>query len=211
MSQLDELATFIELEGEDPEVLVSAIGKLSRKFAEPSIFTQIKSLLSLHYVSSHLGAVMSQEWSKAVVSLAREVDAKTGSRFFDLEAIEEAKGQAESSLELELSAFEDDYAEYLFDFLKHRQLRGAPTSGTWTKAATNAMKLWNDGKGLLSLAQHMEDSPLVTQIAEMVESDLAAVEKQLLVLYEVRCLAGTFRQSPWTVSLTLATRSSVSL
>lgn len=186
---MDELATFVELEGENPEVLVSAIGKLSRKFAEPNIFTQIKSLFSLHYVSSHAGAVMSQEWSKAVVSLAREVDAKTGSRFFDLDAIDEAKGQAESSLELELSAFEEEYAEYLFEVLKHRQLRGAPTSSGWARATANAMKLWTDGKGLLSVAEQIEDSPLVVQIVDLVENDLATIEKQLLVLYEVRCLS----------------------
>lgn len=165
---------------------MSAIGKLSRKFAEPSVFTQIKSLFSLHYVSSHVGAVMSQEWSKAVVSLAKEVDAKTGARFFDLDAIDEAKRQAESSLELELSAFEEEYAEYLFEVLKHRQLRGAPTSSGWAKAATNALKLWTDGKGLLSVAQQIEDSPLVAQIVELVETDLATIEKQLLVLHEVR-------------------------
>lgn len=175
----------MELEGDQPEVLVSALTKLSRKFAENEIITQLKTSMSLHYAVQHVEESMGVEFARAIVSMMREIDGKTGTKFFDTEGIELAKRQAESVLELELAALEDIYSEYLIDLLKQRISQHSKHGKQSKPKLDTLLRLLEDNNSVQEMASKIEGSSLAAQLVEFLERDRPWLGQQLLDAYEV--------------------------
>ena len=101
---LEDLVGLLDAEVEDPECVTSVIGKLSKKLHEPSVFSKLKALASVHILiqrteDSARHAIMQ------VIRGLKEVPDRKGSNFFSMELLEQAKHSAANVAELQAADF----------------------------------------------------------------------------------------------------------
>lgn len=179
----------MELEGDNPEALVGGLAKLSRKFAEPNIFSQLKTIASLHYVLRHVGEKMSVEWARAILSMMKEKDEKTNALFFDMDSLANTKSEVESSLELEVTALTELYIEYFMNLLKRKiplTTKQVLDSKAVYSTVKQLMNLLTEGNQVYDMAKKLDNSSLISQLAEFIELDFAWIGQQLAQFYEVK-------------------------
>ncbi len=191
-TQLGELNTFIDLEFDNAEFLISILAKLSRKFAEPNVYTQSKALLALHSLFQRASEEAKISWCEAIKSMREEFDQKLGIYFFSMEVIEAASTSADTVLELQLLAVNRLYSVYVFKAVDlHLALTGSSTSSFQRKELNkviknmvNIIEVVEGGVKLERLLAEV-DTPLTRQILSAVLHDRKWLFQQLKKLYEL--------------------------
>lgn len=122
LSMIDQIVNILSIEYDNPQLVVSILVKLSRKFAEKNVFTQLKSVIVLHTVMQSLVEPEAQTaWSTAIESMCEERDEKMNCNFFALSLIEETGSCANTAMELETTELARQYIPYVFDIIALRQ------------------------------------------------------------------------------------------
>eukprot|EP01040_Poterioochromonas_malhamensis_P006421 gene6421-6917_t len=206
LTQIQDFITFINHEYENPDVLISSLIKLSRKFAESNIFTQLKTCYILHYVMDQIDSKAKLEWSKAIHSMRSELDEKLGRYYFSLENISEAMISATTVMELEAVDFTRSYAQYVFKYIEYQQKRILASSSTKNsnkKVSTTSSSSIADIKSLTAIVELAEknmklletnnklqelnqkvDSEIMEQIFDHLLQNQVQLLQDLIVIYE---------------------------
>jgi hypothetical protein len=156
--------------------------KLSRKFAEPNVFTQIKALFILHRVSTQVEQNAKTEWCNALLSLRKEHDEKLGQNYFAIESVSSSASSLSTVQELKAAEFLRCYSVYLFNFMEYQQKKlmkqTLPSvSDTWSSLS----ELLEGTKKVRSVAP---DISLFRQITELLIKDENDILKDLTAFYE---------------------------
>ncbi len=192
--EIEQITDILNSEYDNPQLLVGLLVKFSRKFAEPNIYTKIKTLLSLHRVMSNSETNAQIALSQAVQSLQKEVDEKVDSNFFAIDSIEQTAEIAENVAEIEAVELTRVYAEYVFTFLS---VKGDKQEGSKRKVVENSpsgaasraerlISLLEDGEAV-EVACRRLTGPLGKQCLDGVKSDRKWAVESLKQLYEVCC------------------------
>lgn len=193
LSKMDELKNILTIEHDNPPLLVSILAKLSRKFSEKSVYTQLKAAIVLHSMMQVLPDAAAQiAWSKAIDSMREEMDGKTGNSFFSLDLIEDAVSYANTAMELETSGLARLYIPYIFDIITLRQPikpinSHAKKSSTGIQRAKKLLTAFTANAEIIQFFQ--EDHPclhnaLPQQCKEQVVVDRDWILQELKKLYE---------------------------
>lgn len=206
LTQIQDFITFINHEYENPDVLISSLIKLSRKFSESNIFTQLKTCYILHYVMDQIDSKAKLEWSKAIHSMRSELDEKLGRYYFSLENISEAMISATTVMELEAVDFTRCYAQYVFKYIEYQQKRILASSSTKNsnkKVSTTSVSSIADIKSLTAIVELAEknmklletnnklqelnqkvDSEIMEQVYDHLLQNQVQLLQDLIVIYE---------------------------
>jgi len=153
LANIDQLLNILTIEYDNPQLIVSILVKLSRKFVEKSVFTQLKAAVILHAVMQSLSQSEAQiAWSKAIESMCQEEDEKYKCNFFALKYIDEVSSYANTAMELETTEFARQYIPYVFELIAARQ----PTKENTTNKKGTIMVV-NKAKKLMQLFQKNQD------------------------------------------------------
>lgn len=107
---------FINLEFEDQALMDNVLVKLSRKFAEPNIYTVIKTLLVVHLIMEKSSQNGRETLGNLFSCLRTEIDDKIGKIYFDVDNIEVVAKQASTVQELQAVEFARIYSSYVFEY-----------------------------------------------------------------------------------------------
>ena len=107
---------FINLEFEDQALMDNVLVKLSRKFAEPNIYTVIKTLLVVHLIMEKSSQNGRETLGNLFSCLRTELDDKIGKVYFDVDNIEVVAKQASTVQELQAVEFARIYSSYVFEY-----------------------------------------------------------------------------------------------
>ncbi len=198
MLEIEQITDILNNEYDNPQLLVGLLVKFSRKFAEPNVYTKIKTLLSLHRIMDNSKTNAQIALSKAVHSLQKEVDEKVDSNFFAIDSIEQTAEIAENVAEIEAVELARVYAAYVFDFLfikgdtaeePKRKMKNVKAVSVATTGAANRaerlMALLEQGE-TVEVACRRLAGPLSKQCLDGIKSDRKWTVESLKQLYEVR-------------------------
>lgn len=192
LNLFEELTNFVDLEYDNPELIVGILVKLSRKFSESNVFTQVKALLTLHLVMQKIEDKSKLAWAKAIHSMRDEVDEKVKMNFFSLEAIEDSSSSTSTVLELQTLEFNRLYANYLFDYLAIRGEKSSSKNAmTPSDKASLILRLVKDGDELEALCNQM-DTALSRQALDALLTDRFWYAKTLIKFYEGNAFDGDY-------------------
>ena len=189
MASLDNIVNFVNLEHDNPQLMVSLLVKFSRKLSEPNVYTKLKALLVLHRLMENVKEKARAGLLLSVQSLQSEMDDKVSTTFFSVDAIEEAASLAASVAEIEAVELARVYGRYVFDYLDAK--------GSKAAAAATAHSIDVDGQAeaLLSLLEQSSEvercckraaTKLNKQVLDSVKDDRAWTVTELSDLYKVR-------------------------
>lgn len=187
LASLDLLVSIVNSEYADPELLVGLLAKLSRKFAEPHVFTQLKALHALLSVAFKAEDKPRLAWSRAICSMQGELDSKVDRPFFSLESLAASKAATAQELAgTELARLFADHAFLALQLLSDRTLSPRLASGTTPLSARtikSLVALHSQGCNVSQLAAQI-DTPLSRQIIELVDMANGWAAQRLLSVYE---------------------------
>lgn len=160
------------------------MAKLSRKYSDLNIFSQIKVALSIHKVILGVEDEKAKKaWAAAFYSLKAEKDEKAGTTFFSLDLLDDAKTFLSSSLEKESWKFAQVYIPYVFENLVyHTNYSSNSILKSKVKTMTpkeRLIKLSNDVKELISITKKF-NTPLINQCIEALKEEKEWIEQELL-------------------------------
>jgi hypothetical protein len=156
--------------------------KLSRKFAEPNVFTQIKALFIVHRVSTEVEQNAKTEWCNALLSLRNEQDEKLGQNYFAIESVSSSGSSLSTVQELKAAAFLRCYSVYLFNFMEYQQKKlMKQTLPSLSDSWSSLSELLEGTKKVRSAAP---DISLFRQITELLIKDENDILKDLTAFYE---------------------------
>jgi hypothetical protein len=177
---------FVNLEYDNPQLLVSLLIKLSRKFSEKNVFTQLKVLHAIHYVVQKAEIEAQREWARAIRSIRKEKDEKSGKLYFEDDAIEEAAKYVENSIELESVEIGRQYPQYLMGMLEARLIQKV---GMTNESIDKLCQLYSNASSIESMCSKVA-TPLAEQCLEYLRVDkqwiLSIVAKFAQVSYDFK-------------------------
>lgn len=187
MTSLDNIINFVNLEHDNPQLMVSLLVKFSRKLAEPNVYTKLKAMVVLHKLMEIVKEKARAGLLMSVQSLRVEMDEKFGAPFFSLDAIEDAAGLAGSVAEIEAVELARVYARYVFDFMD------AKGSKSTAAATATSINITEEVQALLSLLEQSEEvekcckranTKLNKQALESIKDDRTWILSELKELYK---------------------------
>lgn len=198
LPDVEQLAEIVNAERDNPQFLIGLLVKISRKFAEPNVFTKVKALLALHRLAHLIEPRALTALAQSVASLREEDDQKTQTPFFCLDSVTQAASGAESVGELEAVELAASYAACVLDLLSARSGAARKPSKILkkkNKSSPSGTGPFTDEQ-LSQLLQSLEsvdrtakriDTPLTEQICEVLQDDKVWVRRKLDELQQVRC------------------------
>lgn len=184
---VEELVAVLGSEYENPEFLVSALAKLSRKLGEINVYTKLKSLFSLHKLMTLSGDDAQVSIMKCMMSLRSEQDSKAGDYFFSMENVEQLVDSAVNVAELEVAEFAKEYATYVLDFVDARGDK-SPLRDNVLDRTELVLSLLAQGIKVEEKGGSKGAGAVVRQCVDAVLDDRKWVLKQLSKLHDVRLL-----------------------
>jgi hypothetical protein len=195
MSSMEDIINFVNLEYDNPQLMISLLVKFSRKFAESNVYTKLKAILALHKLMENVKDKAQTGLLKSVRSLRAEADEKTGALFFAPGSIEEAAGRAGNVAEIQAVELARVYSAYVFDFIDTKGTSSLLAEGAGKKkgvkgvVVSDAAARTSQLLGLLEQGDEVEEccvrtkSPLGTQCLDAVIEDRTWVDTELTKLY----------------------------
>lgn len=191
MAAVGEVINFVNLEYDNPQLIISLLVKFSRKLAEHNVYTKLKSLLVLHKVMENVQVKARGGLYQAITSMRKETDEKIGELFFS--TIEDAAAMASNVAEIEAVELARVYYEYVFEFIHTRGSLAMLASEGGSKA-TISQKKADIAESLLNLVDLSAEAetcckrastPLNKQCLESLKDDRKWLLAEMNKLYKV--------------------------
>lgn len=204
--EFEQVAAMLRNDYHNPQFVVGLLVKLSRKFAEPNIFTKVKALWTLHRLLVASPSKVQVALSKATTSLQQEIDDKIKQQFFAVESVDDAGATAQTVSELKTVQLARVYASYVFNVIHLRNKLGVGgKSKRLSRSSVSVVDQWVvpllldviesgeqvESKAVALAGNERDMSPLVTQVVEVVRSDRSDAVAKLRKYHMVgRCCIG---------------------
>ena len=195
MSSLENIVNFLNTEYDNPQLVVSLLAKLSRKYYEPNSFTKIKSFLSMHKIIEKTSSKAQNAITQSFQTLKQEVDEKVGSTFFSLDSIDQIASRAGNVAELQFVELTRLYSSYVTDLIELKSdIIQSSTASTKSVIKNKNKVIVNKAEQIINLLEQSElvekncklvVNPLSKQCLEAVREDKARLIKDLKDIYEV--------------------------
>jgi hypothetical protein len=118
---LDQLVDFTSAYHQNSELISALLVKLSRKFHELNIYTQLKTSFLLHYAFEKMESSAKQEWCKILFALRSENDEKYQKYHFTFDLLLESISQSTTAMEMASVEFGRLYLEYILEYLNYQR------------------------------------------------------------------------------------------
>lgn len=181
LKKLSDLIACVDAEYTNPAWLAELLAKLSRKLLEPSIYTKIKVIISLHKLARNVEDKAKFEIMKAIRDMKKVDDEKKNKKYFDAD-LEECSTSVANVGERKALNLMEEYEEYVYDFIDARgdkyKIRGGDVD-----RANLLLDILEAGVSLEDLCTDSEG--FVNQLClEGVKEDREWILKQLNRLYD---------------------------
>lgn len=202
MSSMDDIINFVNIEFDNPQLMISLLVKFSRKFAETNVYTKLKSILVLHKLMENVKESAQVGLLKSVRSLRIEKDEKVDMLFFSPDSIEKSAELANNVAEIQAVELARVYSAYVFNFI---DTKGMQPSSTTTSSSSSSKASAKDSKSiediedrmnaLVNLVNHGDEveicikrtfTPLGQQCLDAVKEDRSWIMKELKKLYVIQ-------------------------
>ena len=179
---LEELVNLLQTEYVDPEFLVTLLAKLSRKMTEPSIYTKLKAMYTLH----QLMILSSDEARRAIricVQILKDVyDEKVEDLFFSTKTVESFPEPPDAS-EAMIAKFAMEYFKHVLDLINVEGDASNSRELTVEQAAS-LRSLLHEGVNFVELNKAVESKDTPRQCVEALSAERKWILKKLASLYE---------------------------
>jgi hypothetical protein len=156
--------------------------KLSRKFAEHNVFTQIKALYILHLVSEKVEEKAKTVWRNAVLSLRDEFDEKLGQNYFAAESVNSSLSSLTTVQELNAAEFLRYYSDYLFHFMEYQQKKITKQISSSVPDTSNDLSYLLEG--IKKIRSMTSDLAVLQWTTELIINDEKDILFELTTMYE---------------------------
>jgi len=177
MEVLGELVDCLNAEYENPEVVISVLAKLSRKLHEPSVYSKLKALLSVHRLIQKVDEPVRNAVLQTVSSLREVFDKKCGDNFFSLSFVEDSSATAGSVAEVQAADFARLYAPYVLSCV---EARGRKSRQAVSQSHCELLlSLFDTSEEIEAIYRESERSPVLKECFECIRHDRQWIFKQL--------------------------------